>query len=224
MLNMEKKSIIAKMSKNLNLIYHYPFKNQKRVNTIYYNEIPNPLPEIEFSGNPISLYINKYKLKDRRFKLLSFKMYNGNKKIESYYRYHKNDVNNKLDEYTHVIFPKLRLEYNNKYCVVAKYLIDKEKEKISWCFKTKKLKYEIIDINNDSKIFNISLKNNNNYYLRLKNNGITESLKKYSINKNGSYSMEIYKIDMILLKLKIKEEKKIKIKLNNKIIIISILP
>jgi len=115
----------------------YPYDGQEDVIPVFYEEIPDPLPNYGVSGFPISMSFNEIGFKS--VKMLSFKLFDGNGeeiKDTIFYNY-KTDPNRKLKKYEFALFPLRRLDWNSKYTVRASYEADGVIKIKKWSFKTR---------------------------------------------------------------------------------------
>ena len=155
-------------------IFIYPYKNEKKINTVFFTEIPNPLlnfPGIKMTGYPITVTINPFHYKN----IKNINCYlNGNKMLKLSYL---NDKNKKLKKYEFVFFPLHRLNFNSKYNVEC---IDNKGNKYYTYFKT--LHYKDY-INVDNYKF-LRLKIKNPFILYSKNNVFNGYSYKSTISKN----------------------------------------
>jgi len=148
---------INKVSLNNPKIVVWPPKNYQNSDVVFYEEMPDPLPNMEVSGYPISVKFNQYKMKNPP-QMLEFSLFNGNAKIESKILTYQTDPNHKFNKYEFALFPINRLNYNENYRAVFRYIENNEEKEIKWNFHTKKLNYPLIKY---SRIINLS--NNKSY-------------------------------------------------------------
>jgi len=126
-----KKTYNYLISKNPKVVL-WPYPNMQNTPTVFYNEIPDPLPNIDVSGYPISILFNPYYYK--HIKLIDFKIDNMTYKIIT----KNNDVNHKLKYNQFVLFPLKRLDYDKTYYIHAKFLVDGKIKVFNWKFHTEK--------------------------------------------------------------------------------------
>jgi hypothetical protein len=151
-------------SKNPKLIF-FPYNNMKNVPTTFYNENPDPLPDYDVSGYPISIHLNPYYFKTLMIK--SFEIYQNNKKIENTrILTYKNDPNKQLHKTDAVLFPLTPLKPNTTYHIEAKILADNKPINLSWDFTTKTIKSNYLI--NDAKYQEFTIKPNKDYIIYLK--------------------------------------------------------
>lgn len=140
-----------KVALNNPKIILWPPKDYKKADVVFYDEFPDPLPDREVSGYPISVKFNRFKVQSVP-KMLSFKLFLGDKEIESRVLDYSNDPNKKLSKYEFVLFPMERLDFNTEYRAIFVYEEDGEKKRIEWNFKTKTLPYPMLK---DDSVFKV---------------------------------------------------------------------
>jgi len=142
----EKEHRIAEKKFRKAQIYHkqnnpkiilYPYDGQTEVPPAFYSEIPDPLPDHEVSGFPISIEFNDYFFKD--VQIDSFKLFKDNKEVLNVLLMDKqNDPHLKFTDKQAALFPLERLEYDTTYHAAVVYRANGKREKIMWEFTTKK--------------------------------------------------------------------------------------
>ena len=117
----------------------YPYDNQKDIPPAFYAESPDPLPDYDVSGFPVSIQFNDYYFKHARIK--SFQLFDDKgKKITGRIVTSANDLNALFTENQFALFPLKRLGYNQRYKVVVTYRADGKNGTMIWHFQTRKLK------------------------------------------------------------------------------------
>jgi uncharacterized protein YkwD len=114
----------------------YPYDEQDDVYPAFYEEIPDPLPDMEVSGFPVSVTFNPFffnSVKDVRISL-----YEGNKPIEGRFMDKQSDPNAKFTDYQYAFFPLQRLKYDTQYQARMCYRFKNETQCIRWSFHTRK--------------------------------------------------------------------------------------
>ena len=115
----------------------YPYSGQIEVPPAFYAEIPDPLPQYEVSGFPISIEFNDYFFKD--VTLHAFELFAGNEAINNVLLMSKeNDPHMKFTDKQYALFPLERLAYDTEYKAVVSYSYKGESKEIIWKFRTKK--------------------------------------------------------------------------------------
>ena len=134
------------LSKNPKYVI-WPYDEATNIPPVFYDEIPDPLPNYSVSGYPISIQFNPYYYNPKNIKLIKFELRNeeGNL-VDTLYIDRYTDINNKFPKMAYALFPKERLEWNSRYWVKAVFKIDNNIKEIFWSFKTKKLKYPYYEV------------------------------------------------------------------------------
>lgn len=167
----------------------WPAKDSKNIPPVFYEEIPDPLPDNSVSGYPVSITFNKYYFKTPP-KLISFKIYDDNGEITDTKLLDKNsDVNNKIDEFSYVLFPLKRLDWNKKYKVKVVYDLNETEKTIEWNFTTKKLNYPYYKVEGTNANLNVLVgKTYAVYFLPQNNNDLLGSTQcSFSTNVKFKY-------------------------------------
>jgi len=141
----------------------YPYDNQKEIPPVFYNEEPDPLPDYDVSGFPVSVIFNDYYFK--RPKVLSFELRDQNgKRIESRFIDAANDPNARLKPFQFALLPLKRLDYDAIYQVILEYE-DRGKRKVSkWQFRTRSFDEPFFQIDDSLAEITISPKSSNILY------------------------------------------------------------
>lgn len=117
----------------------YPYSGETNVRRIFYEELPDPLPDYSVSGNPISVTFNSYYVTDVDVK--SFKLYDesaGNIEVtNTRYMDVNNDPNGRFSPYDFALFPLDVLESSHTYRVEVAYVADGEAGTKVWSFTTR---------------------------------------------------------------------------------------
>jgi hypothetical protein len=118
----------------------YPYDGQNDVPPAFYDEHPDPLPDHDVSGFPVSIEFN-----DRYFKkinLISFRLYGRDgQEVESVQLLDKHsDPHGKLSRRQFALLPLERLAYGTMYRAKVVYRHNRRTKKIAWSFRTRKPK------------------------------------------------------------------------------------
>jgi uncharacterized protein YkwD len=118
-------------------IVFYPYDGQREVPPAFYNETPDPLPEYDVSGFPVSVEFN-----DRYFRkvaLISFRLYEeGGSEVAPVRLLDKrSDPHHELTRRQFALLPLKRLAYGTTYRAEVVYRHNKKKRKILWRFTTR---------------------------------------------------------------------------------------
>ena len=117
-------------------LIRYPYENQEDVSVVFYNEEPDPLPEYDVSGFPISVTFNPTHFQNP--KVLSFELKDEEgKRVDAKYLDSNNDPNKRLTPLQFALLPLKRLEYDMDYQVTLVYQDGDHKETIDWQFHTR---------------------------------------------------------------------------------------
>ena len=124
--------------KNNPKIILYPYDGEEEVPPAFYSEVPDPLPDYEVSGFPVSIEFNDHFFKD--VALHSFKLYveDALEVIDVRLMDKSSDPHQKFTENQYALFPLKRLDYDQKYRVEVIYVSEEKKERLTWYFHTQK--------------------------------------------------------------------------------------
>lgn len=189
----------------------YPYANQEGITPSFYEESPDPLPDYNVSGFPISVEFNANDFNMSQFSLDSFTLKDETNQSVELISYNdgssimkqSNDVNKEFSEYEFAIFPYNRLEYNQTYYARLIYTYDNRVQEIAWNFRTKELKNLLIY---NEKPLQITL--NKKYYIYVKPQDSADVIKTFHTNciykQGGSVAIENSLYDGNTLELKIR--------------------
>jgi len=126
----------------------WPYNNAKDIPPVFYNETPDPLPDYDVSGYPVSIQFNPYYFSDDNVTLRSFKLYdvNGNEISNTRFFDKNSDPNGEFDEYEFALFPLERLEWNTTYNAKVTYIYKGSEYEKSWKFTTRAVPYPLYRI------------------------------------------------------------------------------
>ena len=121
----------------------YPYDRQSEVPPAFYDESPDPLPDYEVSGFPVSVVFNDYYYK--KVKLLSFKLFNhDNKEVNNVLLMDKdNDPHQRFTALQYALFPLKRLAYDTQYRAEISYESKGKVHTFTWAFTTQKPMVEL---------------------------------------------------------------------------------
>ncbi len=116
----------------------YPYDGQEEVPPAFYSEVPDPLPDYEVSGFPISIEFNDHFFKE--VALHSFKLYaeGGEEVIDIRVMDRSSDPHQKFTVNQYALFPLQRLEYDQKYRAEVTYVSKGKEKTIIWYFHTQR--------------------------------------------------------------------------------------
>ncbi|HHD78959.1 MAG TPA: CAP domain-containing protein [Epsilonproteobacteria bacterium] len=119
----------------------YPFNDEREIPPAFYSETPDPLPNYDVSGFPVSIEFNDFYYKD--ISVLSFNLYDYKGNIVDVSLMDKeSDPHQRFTKNQFAIFPLKRLAYNSKYKAEVIYRVDDEIKKYTWSFYTKRIQEE----------------------------------------------------------------------------------
>jgi hypothetical protein len=135
----------------------YPYDGQKEVPPAFYAEVPDPLPDHEVSGFPISVEFNDYFFKE--VTLISFNINNETgDSVEVLMMDNDTDPHQRFTANQFTIFPLKRLEYNHTYRAELLYEIKGTNKTITWHFSTKQIREKLFIIREKSEVITIEAK------------------------------------------------------------------
>ena len=153
-------SVVSDKAETPDLVV-WPPENGSTVPPAFFGETPDPLPDYQVSGYPVSVQFsqtddaNYYShVSDVKISLKSAegKEIKAIKQMDKY-----NDPNNELNQCQYVLFPESRLDWNSSYNATVEYKYDGETRSRTWTFYTQSVK----DSNSLSQRY-YSIKNNSN--------------------------------------------------------------
>ncbi|ACM93666.1 conserved hypothetical protein [Nautilia profundicola AmH] len=125
----------------------WPYDGMKNTPAVFYEEIPDPLPEYGVCGYPVSISFNPYYYENKKISLISFELYKNGKKVEkTKIITYKNDVNRMLKKTQFVLFPLERLEYGAHYDVKADFIINGRMKSFEWGFDVEEKRIPVITV------------------------------------------------------------------------------
>ena len=169
----------------------YPVASQTNVKTVFYEEIPDPLPDRSVSGYPISVQFNEHLVKD--VKLQSFKLYKNcqTEVVKTRLLTKTSDPNQVFTAHEFALFPLDRLEFGTLYCVDFKFLQNNRQRTLSWRFETEDLD-NLIDVKQDARF---SIESGKTYHFNIK----PWDINKITNNINYTYvsTVKIEKVEFL---------------------------
>ena len=124
----------------------YPYDGQEDVPPAFYAEVPDPLPDFEVSGFPVSVMFNEHFFS--RITLRSFRLYDqsGREVVHKRILSKASDPNGRFNGLQFALFPLKRLAYDTQYRARIVY-VDKGTEKMKeWFFHTHKPEERLLRI------------------------------------------------------------------------------
>lgn len=119
----------------------YPPNNGKNIIRKFYGEIPDPMPDKEFTGNPVSIQFNRKYYRLKSIEMISFRMQEVGtyQFLEGRILKKDTDPNKRFNENEYAFFPFEVYKPYTKYIVEFKYTLKGvEQDSIVWTFTTNK--------------------------------------------------------------------------------------
>ncbi len=132
-------------------VVRYPYGGQQGVQTAFFQESPDPMPDRDISGYPVSVQLNPSKSGDT-ISMQSFKLLENcttevaNTRILT----QTSDPNNQFTDREFALFPLERLAFGARYCAKFSYNQDGEPKSLQWSFETESIANRI-DIHTDDE-------------------------------------------------------------------------
>ena len=116
----------------------YPYDGQEEVPPAFYRESPDPLPDYEVSGFPVSVLFNDYYF--GKVALLSFRLFTREGKEVRKVRFmdRNSDPHHRFTAHQFALFPLERLAYGTGYRAEVVYRTKKGEARLSWSFMTQR--------------------------------------------------------------------------------------
>ena len=141
------KNIFYLQTKNNPKVVMWPYDGMKDAPAVFYDEIPDPLPNYGVCGYPVSIAFNPYYFQDKKISLISFELFKNGKKVEkTKIITSQNDVNHMIKKTEFVLFPLERLEYGAHYEVKADFVIGGRMKSYEWSFDVEEKKVPVITV------------------------------------------------------------------------------
>ena len=114
----------------------YPYDGQTEVPPAFYAEEPDPLPDMEVSGFPVSISFNHYHID--AVKLHTFKLFHveTNREVPARLMDQMNDPHKRFTANEFTLFPLERLAYNSHYRAEISYESKQQTIRKVWSFQT----------------------------------------------------------------------------------------
>ena len=145
-------------------VVFYPYDGQTDVPPAFYSEIPDPLPDYDVSGFPVSVLFNDFYFK--KVSIESFRLYNvkhGKAVNLTRLLSKESDPNARFNHFEFALFPLKRLEYDTTYRAVLVYREKGKRIEHQWQFHTRKPLEQMIRI--EKREMSIDLKRGKSYWL-----------------------------------------------------------
>ena len=128
----------------------YPVGDRAR--TDFHNEIPNPMPEHEFTGNPVSIMFADH---SPAVTMRAFRLYQTNTEQEitsTHILTHQTDPNKLFTPHQFALFPLQPLQYDTPYRAEFHYRQQGQNKIATWQFRTKKPDYPYFSVQGGEKL------------------------------------------------------------------------
>ncbi len=140
--------IIESASRKNPVLVTWPPDGASEIPCAFYDEIPDPLPDLSISGYPVSIQFNPAFYK--RVTLKGFRLYNNASDLEitpARLMNKHNDPNKQFTAYQFALFPIDRLDWGTTYRAEVVFMADGKKRNKTWTFTTKNSPYPMFVIN-----------------------------------------------------------------------------
>jgi hypothetical protein len=187
----------------------WPYENQQNVMPVFYEELPDPLPECSVSGYPISIQFNP--AKNGKIKLASFALYDDlGEVVDS--KLLRRDQH--LSDKEFVLMPLTRLKWGTTYHVKALYSEDNSKNKLlEWDFNTKSLPEPYFIVKDTNQ--NYTIKSGETYHFYLPPKDCNDKFNTYTYKYSYGLKVEERMVDNNTMKFKITGSGTVEIKTDN---------
>ena len=115
----------------------YPYDGQSEVPPVFYDESPDPLPNHDVSGFPVSVEFNDYYFD--KVDVTSFILFDSSNRVvdDVLFMHKENDPHQRFSAMQYALFPLKRLEYDTQYRVEVMYTIKGKTHALNWAFNTR---------------------------------------------------------------------------------------
>ena len=133
----------------------YPYDGQTDIPPAFFEETPDPLPNHDVSGFPISISFNEEQFSS--LNMISFKLFDSeNEEVTNTLFYdHKSDIHHKFKKFEFALFPLERLEWNSEYSVRVEYFANGIRKEKEWSFITRTFKERLHTVTDENYTFKI---------------------------------------------------------------------
>ncbi|MBU2515355.1 CAP domain-containing protein [bacterium] len=145
----------SKTLQNAPSIVIWPPDRMSGVSPVFYEEIPDPLPNQSVSGYPVSIQFNPAYYQDVKVTAFTLYEFNGRSQAEVspvYLLHSRNDPNRKFEENQYALFPLHRLQWGKHYQAEVQFDHQRHKKKITWRFFTKEMLHPLFEISAQSEL------------------------------------------------------------------------
>jgi hypothetical protein len=174
----------------------YPVENQSDFIPVFYDESPDPLPDLDVSGNPISINFNDQKVSTVLFDSFTLTDDSGNS-VDVRVLKSDTDPNGRFSEFDYAIFPLKRLDWNKYYTAEFKAKVDGDDFVKSWMFKTKDIGYPTMLVSTNNQTLGANL--NSEYAISISTD-LIDKFNGYSYRGNCSLDFIDYNTIKVVVK------------------------
>ncbi len=139
----------------------WPPVGARQVTPVFFEEDPDPLPDLSVSGYPLSLHFNPGKVtsvKLSNFRLVKIVNSKTSLSIQNIREInHKTDPQNIFSKLHYAWFPLQRLEWNTYYRASVTATLDGRTQKINWGFKTRSVNTPLLTVGSNQKEINVPM-------------------------------------------------------------------
>ena len=139
--------------KNAEIIV-WPADKSQGIPPAFYEEDPDPLPNHDVSGYPVSVQFNPTAFPRGLPVINRFEIFrvHDNQPIKTVLQLNaNNDRSRKFRANEHALFPLHRLDWNTQYRVEVDYQAVDKQQSLSWVFTTEKIQLPMVTITNDNQ-------------------------------------------------------------------------
>lgn len=210
-------SLETKQAKNNPKYVIWPSYKAKEILPVFYDETPDPLPDLDISGYPLSLQFNPKKVRSvsvKDFKLEKKTKAGRWKQIKSIRKLnHQTDPHKIFTKQQFAWYPLKRLDWNTNYRASVYAKFNGTKKKINWQFKTQSIKTPLIKIKPRKK--NVKVPEGKWFTLYLvPSKRVSRPMQKINLEWRGSIKVKSEIIDMNTIKLLLKNTRCRPVRLN----------
>jgi len=131
----------------------WPGENSKDIPPAFYEEAPDPLPDYDVSGYPVSIQFNPAAFPQGLPVVTRFQLFrvSDNKPLEIITQMHAgNDRNRKFKPNEHALFPLHRLDWDTQYRAEADYQVAGQQQTRNWTFTTSKMTLPMVTMTEEN--------------------------------------------------------------------------
>ncbi len=136
----------------------WPPDGMSAVPLVFYEEIPDPLPNQSVSGYPISIQFNPVYYQDVIVSGFALYQVKGGERLEVspvHLLRSRNDPNRKLEKNQFALFPLNRLKWGKHYQAEVLFDHQHQKKRLTWDFYTKRMDYPLFEISSKGEVLRV---------------------------------------------------------------------